>query len=904
MPKWPREYNYPEEVITNNEVYGTGRYPVSQSNHWHSGIHINYLYGASTESCKVYPFLNGELVAYRISKNYKTVDRPSPVSHSTHEKLSGWEKELYEPDDSGYKLKSDLSEEDKKEKYSNFFILLRHSFKAKKRGNATEDEIKFFTLYTNIIPIPDQTQNYGLLNRIPKEIPFYCEYRFKVNTNTDISYKYIEKEGVKLFPKSQCTFRVKDYDTYLCNFDNFNDETVWVDINKRYITSFPLRQEPYIPIEAGVPIYKPNNLNVPLTATLKSTAQFTAYVDPYSTSEETPVGGFYSVYVDRREVDDNEGVIKADNTQVLVRQTDLKGRGYLINNDSFFTDNDNNPGIIKGIMLCDKKDGNVRDILEEEHEFELAKPEELLNSPNASPRYFQLKSEPSNNTPQYILYEQHGRNPILAKVDWKNSYAFDEVVIPSNPLEKIVEDMLLGYADMPPSYNNAYYDAVLFFNDINFMKEQYEQVERHFIFDRILYKRIVHNSNRTENDDLLFTEVQFYGPHILKATGNKLRARNNLVYVEFLYRSEKYYLTEATANQYKVNMLEWGKFFRILGKEARDINEVIDGLQFIKDNYDWGADNRNVGAMMRDSTLNWWDERTETVNIKSIKRSTVCGHPLEWDNEIYLENDSVRLEIKIDYGTGFSLDELKYFKDKVEAVDIWGGLKDKRIEGLNTAENNFWFAHPVYFIKHIDSADLLDRTFNPYLGTHDQKQPYFSFTFICEDNPGFAPYIGKNSGATNYDGYAFLTNTFNTAHNGIDFYAPWLGKVPIHSFIYGQIVHHGNQGDKDFGVYLIIRSMANKNHFYLLGHLHEDLPLPDGSYITPGETVAYASNTGNCWTGGHPVDQQERIDGKGTHLHLQLIIAEKIGDIISNGNPYNIRDRTYNPFIHRIKHSL
>ena len=165
-------------------------------------------------------------------------------------------------------------------------------------------------------------------------------------------------------------------------------------------------------------------------------------------------------------------------------------------------------------------------------------------------------------------------------------------------------------------------------------------------------------------------------------------------------------------------MLDWQKFFRVLNKEAEGVEDIINGLEFIKNNYDWGNDGANVGGMVGDYNPSWIIEEearyreqrgSESEKTEQIKRSIVCGHPLEWDKELYLEGGSIRPGIATSYGTWLSRGDQEYFKEKVEAIDIWEGLKGKTIQGLDTSKNNFWFAHPIYFINHLKKAGLLER---------------------------------------------------------------------------------------------------------------------------------------------------------------------------------------------------
>ncbi|MCL2853722.1 MAG: hypothetical protein FWE20_11975 [Defluviitaleaceae bacterium] len=129
------------------------------------------------------------------------------------------------------------------------------------------------------------------------------------------------------------------------------------------------------------------------------------------------------------------------------------------------------------------------------------------------------------------------------------------------------------------------------------------------------------------------------------------------------------------------------------------------------------------------------------------------------------------------------------FVQTARAVDIWNrrdgtGLYGKRIQGLkggNTlTENNFWFAHPVYFLNHLDRAGLLDESFNPYANRVIARQesigerPLRGRSVVVKDNPGFAPEFWQHSpayeGATfkaNGQAYAVPTGIFNQEYHRV-----------------------------------------------------------------------------------------------------------------------------------------
>jgi hypothetical protein len=684
MSRWPRSYNNAEEVYNNNEAYGTGRYPISENYHWHSGIHINFLSG--TELPEVYPFINGQLVASRISKDYQEVPRPKQITESEFKRLPGREQRLYRQTGTRtkkYEIKPDIPEEEQKEQYSNNFILLRHSFRIKEE----DEEIYFYTLYTNIVPFVGGLEpNYDKISRMQKKMPFYLNYKFKVNKEITASKKYTVKEEVKLFPGSQCLFWEKDDANYYCNFDNFDNKNKIIEVDKKEIAGFE-KNVYYIPKEAGVIIYvdipervlkDPDNNKEELKkyekATLNMDAKFTIIV-----KEEEK---FYCVLVYKNEVNE-KNVITADKTAVLVQKKDLikKQRGYLIENNTICTEE------IKGIMIYDSiKDGNkernARDIIEAEKEFRMVEPQKVLNYKKYQGQYLLIES--TDNKQRYILCNDINDDIVQVKEELKNDLCDFEEGVPTQDKKRIYEDTLLGYADLSPSYNNAYYDVALFFGDKSFLRNQTELNNHYFFGPVVLYKLTYKSYNNT-----VLTEKQIYGNQIIMATGDMLNAEGKQ-YVEFLYNGDKYYIPIEKTLGKKIDKFEWEKIFRVLTKEVKTVGDFINGIEFM------------IGE------INWTIERNESMETKLKKRSIICGHPLELDKELYIENGEVKQEIRKGYGIGRSREEWDYFINRVNAVDIWGGLKEKKINGLDTSKNSFWFAHPVYFLNNLRNAGLME----------------------------------------------------------------------------------------------------------------------------------------------------------------------------------------------------
>jgi hypothetical protein len=98
-------------------------------------------------------------------------------------------------------------------------------------------------------------------------------------------------------------------------------------------------------------------------------------------------------------------------------------------------------------------------------------------------------------------------------------------------------------------------------------------------------------------------------------------------------------------------------------------------------------------------------DKHKSLDVVKALRKLVCQHPLEWDKKLFDDKNDFR---------SMSQDDFKRLAAEVELGDIWKeggsrGIKDAVYEWPkgNGKKNYFWFAHPVYFIKHMDDAGLL-----------------------------------------------------------------------------------------------------------------------------------------------------------------------------------------------------
>jgi len=257
----------------------------------------------------------------------------------------------------------------------------------------------------------------------------------------------------------------------------------------------------------------------------------------------------------------------------------------------------------------------------------------------------------------------------------------------------------------------------------------------------------------------------------------------------------------------------------------------------------------------------------------------VCKYPLEFDKTIYLDGEEVRGITRDKYDAGSKGDDAeRHFKDIVHAMDIWGEIEPLKIPNFN--KNSFWFAHPVYFINHLDKAGLLDNGFNPYEGKEifrpkegmhleERRQKVV-------DSPGFAP-VTTNDTEYKYDNinYSNCSSLFNVnrqmpkkemRHEGIDL-APSNGeKTVIKSLVFGEVwacTFIGSIKEKDdngsYGRVMIIKNL-NDNKLYFLAHLDKYLKEVN-DLVYPGDDVAVCGMTGNS---------------TGVHLHVEVRLCNEV----------------------------
>lgn len=368
---------------------------------------------------------------------------------------------------------------------------------------------------------------------------------------------------------------------------------------------------------------------------------------------------------------------------------------------------------------------------------------------------------------------------------------------------------------------------------------------------------------------------------------------------------EKYYLSEYGKETCMESLLNFKKWFYFCKKSD---SIICDRTKLIKSIIEKHDNTVRETMLVKPPIGIWWKGRKlewnrlkyvygslsakndslEGMLTKIEIRKAVCSHPIEWD-----KNQFSKLKEKT-----LGKPTKKHLENEAAAIDLWNGGLDKIFS------DSPYFYHPIYFINHLDKAGLFE--FNPYEGktlkkvTNRAYSTWFNFdgtnydlTKTIVSNPGFAPYDPELFGEYEMNGYACINTLFmekmdyvqngitkKYSHEGIDFAGKRIVssktdkklRTPIHSLINGIVVKTGNQDPNHYGKHIIISD--GNNRLFLLGHLYDYADgIQVGSTVTPGQTIAYVGNTGNC------AGQREKSSGEGTHLHLTVYITDTAKEI-------------------------
>ena len=184
------------------------------------------------------------------------------------------------------------------------------------------------------------------------------------------------------------------------------------------------------------------------------------------------------------------------------------------------------------------------------------------------------------------------------------------------------------------------------------------------------------------------------------------------------------------------------------------------------------------------------------------------------------------------------------------------------------------------------------------------------------DNPGFAPYVGKEK-TNSIQGYALVNGFFvkqNSPdhHAGVDFFGCRKGNTPIKSLVSGTVAAWHEFNDtrdsseesllKSFGNWVLIRDGKDLTKYYILAHMSTEkvVKYSNDMAVYPGLVIGYVGNTGHCKSNGCNIEGTEnmkmRKEGAGTHLHVQVFHSGKVGSHYSPTDVFNVNSDSVNPF--------
>ncbi|MBQ9610308.1 MAG: C39 family peptidase [Lachnospiraceae bacterium] len=176
-------------LYKNNELDTNGGYfPVGSNGLWHSGIHIK------TDKA-IFPCLEGKIIAYKICEKYDCIE----------DKIKTIENRK-------------VVTKDSKEYNSSAFVLLHHTVDIiqDSKNSKKSNKLDFFTMHMSLLPdceydtVKTFSNDFIELNKkIDEQIPFYHDWKFKINQEKAISY-YNYNNNNEIFENS--TGYIKDDD--------------------------------------------------------------------------------------------------------------------------------------------------------------------------------------------------------------------------------------------------------------------------------------------------------------------------------------------------------------------------------------------------------------------------------------------------------------------------------------------------------------------------------------------------------------------------------------------------------------------------------------------------------------------------------------------------------------------
>ena len=335
----------------------------------------------------------------------------------------------------------------------------------------------------------------------------------------------------------------------------------------------------------------------------------------------------------------------------------------------------------------------------------------------------------------------------------------------------------------------------------------------------------------------------------------------------------KLFINKNDLNEYRMNALDWKKFFTILEDDDDlfgDMDKIIKNMNLDEESA------KTYKKIKNESNGNisygiFYQQRNYTGKIRENLHKLCVTHMHECDKDAYNSKD-------------FDDIEKQYYQGLCNAIGQIQNINETgKLPEISTNNNLLTFVHPVYFLNHLKQAGLLD--FNPYAGKKYSEILYGPFdpiygnvdkdTATVLSNPGMTTLYDeikdKDFKPVVYKGvkYCGVNGFFNAQylpyhkeykeywHEGVDF----RGKTgaDVVSLVNGTVLRCGKRANNNQG-FILIQSAKDENLFYLALHVDKDtIEVKKGQTVIPGQSL------------GKTV---EIIDSSGkdvSHLHVSVI---------------------------------
>jgi len=378
----------------------------------------------------------------------------------------------------------------------------------------------------------------------------------------------------------------------------------------------------------------------------------------------------------------------------LVLKADLRlhsGSGYL---KSGFCDAQMN-GCILYDSYTEGNIGNARECLGEQESgwFKSGNPYSLLEDFQDNKAYHAKHGEKKG-----YLFIDRGVT-VEAKIEYKEGFQDRSLIITPNMETKQTD--ILGYPSPLPWEGAPFYDLALFFNDNGFLMDgqwnDYPYYVKPANFEELyeanasgaLVKVNLNNNEHLKRERALGRPA---GTKTVEAPGEAPKE-----YKEFRIHGKTYYIPWPKNGQPEgkivKNYLKWPDWFIVMQTNDKPNTIICDHKQIVRAITE---ENLSFERLLAVYTTSSDAKKREKL------RKLVCQHRLEWNRGLYDANFMKEI-----WGREEG-ERQSHLIAKMEKQDLRMNPGGGEAQGSELPPKGaVWFAHPVYFLDHIDKAGLL-----------------------------------------------------------------------------------------------------------------------------------------------------------------------------------------------------